>query len=303
MSKKTKILGPILLVSAAMIWGLSFVAQKQGMEFVEGFTFNGIRSLIGGIVMLPIILFRSLNNPVKLPPAEKKASLKENLKGILIVGGMLCIGSNLQQFAFGYIEPGKVGFITALYMLLVPLISFILYKKKQPFTTWIGVILGVGGLYMICMGGSSSFSLGKGELLALLCSIAFALHIIVIDKYAATIDCIVLSCGQYMVTGVISCILMFIFEKPDIGNIMHAAVPILYAGIMSCSCAFTFQIIGQKYTEPTLASMLLCLESVFSVIFSFLILGERMTAVEYIGCAVMFTAIIIAQLPAKKKAP
>lgn len=303
MSKKTKILGPILLVSAAMIWGLSFVAQKQGMEFVEGFTFNGIRSLIGGIVMLPIILFRSLNNPVKLPPAEKKASLKENLKGILIVGGMLCIGSNLQQFAFGYIEPGKVGFITALYMLLVPLISFILYKKKQPFTTWIGVILGVGGLYMICMGGSSSFSLGKGELLALLCSIAFALHIIVIDKYAATIDCIVLSCGQYMVTGVISCILMFIFEKPDIGNIMHAAVPILYAGIMSCSCAFTFQIIGQKYTEPTLASMLLCLESVFSVIFSFLILGERMTTVEYIGCAVMFTAIIIAQLPAKKKAP
>ena len=302
MSKKTKILGPILLVSAAMIWGLSFVAQKQGMEFVEGFTFNGIRCLIGGIVLLPIILFRSLKNPVKLPPAEKKASRKESLKGILIVGGMLCIGSNLQQFAFGYIEPGKVGFITALYMLLVPLISFILYKKKQPFTTWVGVILGVGGLYMICMGGSSSFSLGKGELLALLCSIAFALHIIVIDKYASTIDCIVLSCGQYMVTGVISCILMFIFEKPDIGNIMHAAVPILYAGIMSCSCAFTFQIIGQKYTEPTLASMLLCLESVFSVIFSFLILGERMTTVEYIGCAVMFTAIIIAQLPAKKKA-
>lgn len=302
MSKKTKILGPILLVSAAMIWGLSFVAQKQGMEFVEGFTFNGIRCLIGGIVLLPIILFRSLKNPVKLPPAEKKASRKESLKGILIVGGMLCIGSNLQQFAFGYIEPGKVGFITALYMLLVPLISFILYKKKQPLTTWVGVILGVGGLYMICMGGSASFSLGKGELLALLCSIAFALHIIVIDKYAATIDCIVLSCGQYMVTGVISCILMFIFEKPDIGNIMHAAVPILYAGIMSCSCAFTFQIIGQKYTEPTLASMLLCLESVFSVIFSFLILGERMTTIEYIGCAVMFTAIIIAQLPAKKKA-
>lgn len=303
MSKKTKILGPILLVSAAMIWGLSFVAQKQGMEFVEGFTFNGIRCLIGGIVLLPIILFRSLKNPVKLPPAEKKTSRKESLKGILIVGGMLCIGSNLQQFAFGYIEPGKVGFITALYMLLVPLISFILYKKKQPFTTWVGVILGVGGLYMICMGGSSSFSLGKGELLALLCSIAFALHIIVIDKYASTIDCIVLSCGQYMVTGVISCILMFIFEKPDIGNIMHAAVPILYAGIMSCSCAFTFQIIGQKYTEPTLASMLLCLESVFSVIFSFLILGERMTTIEYLGCAVMFTAIIIAQLPAKKKAP
>ncbi len=302
MAKKMRIIGPILLISAAMIWGLSFVAQKQGMEYVEGFTFNGIRSLIGGIVLLPVIFFRSRKNPVKLSPVEKKQTRKDNIKGILIVGTMLCIGSNLQQFAFDYIEPGKVGFITALYMLLVPLISFIAYKKKQPVTTWIGVILGVGGLYMICMGGASSFSLGKGEILAMLCSIAFALHIIVIDKYAPKIDTIVLSCGQYLVTGVVSCILMFIFEKPDVGNIMQAAVPILYAGIMSCSCAFTFQIIGQKYTEPTLASMLLCTESVFSVIFSFIILGERMTVIEYVGCAVMFTAIIIAQLPAKKKA-
>lgn len=302
MAKKMRIIGPILLISAAMIWGLSFVAQKQGMEYVEGFTFNGIRSLIGGIVLLPVIFFRSRKNPVELSPVEKKQNRRDNIKGILIVGTMLCIGSNLQQFAFDYIEPGKVGFITALYMLLVPLISFIAYKKKQPVTTWIGVILGVGGLYMICMGGASSFSLGKGEILAMLCSIAFALHIIVIDKYAPKIDTIVLSCGQYLVTGVVSCILMFIFEKPDVGNIMQAAVPILYAGIMSCSCAFTFQIIGQKYTEPTLASMLLCTESVFSVIFSFIILGERMTVIEYVGCAVMFTAIIIAQLPAKKKA-
>lgn len=302
MAKKMRIIGPILLISAAMIWGLSFVAQKQGMEYVEGFTFNGIRSLIGGIVLLPVIFFRSRKYPVKLSPVEKKQTRKDNIKGILIVGTMLCIGSNLQQFAFDYIEPGKVGFITALYMLLVPLISFIAYKKKQPVTTWIGVILGVGGLYMICMGGASSFSLGKGEILAMLCSIAFALHIIVIDKYAPKIDTIVLSCGQYLVTGIVSCILMFIFEKPDASNIMQAAVPILYAGIMSCSCAFTFQIIGQKYTEPTLASMLLCTESVFSVIFSFIILGERMTVIEYVGCAVMFIAIIIAQLPAKKKA-
>lgn len=302
MAKKMRIIGPILLISAAMIWGLSFVAQKQGMEYVEGFTFNGIRSLIGGIVLLPVIFFRSRKNPVKLSPVEKKQTRKDNIKGILIVGTMLCIGSNLQQFAFDYIEPGKVGFITALYMLLVPLISFIAYKKKQPVTTWIGVILGVGGLYMICMGGASSFSLGKGEILAMLCSIAFALHIIVIDKYAPKIDTIVLSCGQYLVTGIVSCILMFIFEKPDAGNIMQAAVTILYAGIMSCSCAFTFQIIGQKYTEPTLVSMLLCTESVFSVIFSFIILGERMTVIEYVGCAVMFIAIIIAQLPAKKKA-
>ncbi len=302
MAKKMKILGPILLVSAAMIWGLSFVAQKQGMEYVEGFTFNGIRSLLGGLVLLPVIFFRSrkISSDTKAS-ASNKAGVKETVKGIIIVGIMLCLGSNLQQFAFNYIEPGKVGFITALYMLLVPLISFFLYKKKQPLTTWLGVILGVVGLYMICMGGSASFSVGKGELLALLCSVAFALHIIVIDKFASKIDCIVLSCGQFMVTGVISCILMFILEKPDAHSIMQAVVPILYAGIMSCGGAFTFQIIGQKYTEPTIASMLLCLESVFSVVFSFIILGERMAGIEYIGCAVMFTAIIIAQLPARKK--
>lgn len=302
MAKKMRILGPIMLVSAAMIWGLSFVAQKQGMEYVEGFTFNGIRSLLGAIVLIPFILIRAVKNPVKLSPAEKKQSRKDNFKEIMIVGLMLCIGSNLQQFAFNYIEPGRVGFITALYMLIVPLISFIVYKKKQPVTTWIGVILGVVGLYMICMGGSASFSLGKGDILALLCSFAFALHIIVIDKFAAKIDCVVLSCGQFFVTGVISCILMFVFENPNIQSIMQAAVPILYAGIMSCGCAFTFQVIGQKYTEPTISSMLLCLESVFSVIFSFIILGERMASVEYIGCAVMFVAIIIAQLPAKKSA-
>ena len=302
MAKKMRILGPIMLVSAAMIWGLSFVAQKQGMEYVEGFTFNGIRSLLGAIVLIPFIVIRAVKNPVKLSPAEKEQSRRDNLKGILIVGLMLCIGSNLQQFAFNYIEPGRVGFITALYMLIVPLISFIVYKKKQPVTTWIGVILGVVGLYMICMGGSTSSSLGKGDILALLCSFAFALHIIVIDKFAAKIDCVVLSCGQFFVTGVISCILMFIFESPNIQSIMQAAVPILYAGIMSCGCAFTFQVIGQKYTDPTISSMLLCLESVFSVIFSFIILGERMASVEYIGCAVMFVAIIIAQLPARKSA-
>ena len=302
MAKKMRILGPIMLVSAAMIWGLSFVAQKQGMEYVEGFTFNGIRSLLGAIVLIPFIVIRAVKNPVKLSPVEKKQSRRDNLKGILVVGLMLCIGSNLQQFAFNYIEPGRVGFITALYMLIVPLISFIVYKKKQPVTTWIGVILGVVGLYMICMGGSASFSLGKGDILALLCSFAFALHIIVIDKFAAKIDCVVLSCGQFFVTGVISCILMFIFESPNIQSIMQAAVPILYAGIMSCGCAFTFQVIGQKYTDPTISSMLLCLESVFSVIFSFIILGEGMASVEYIGCAVMFVAIIIAQLPARKSA-
>lgn len=301
MSKKMKLIGPILLVSAAIIWGLSFVAQKQGMEYIEGFTFNGIRNLIGALVLVPIILFRKNKKKVNHSEIDRKTSRKKSIKGILIVGMVLCLGSNLQQFAFNYISPGKVGFITALYMLLVPIITFVLYKKKQPFTTWIGVVFGLVGLYMICMGGKASFSLGKGEILALLGSVAFALHIIVIDKFASEVDCIVLSCGQFFVTGIISCVLMFIFETPNTALIMQAAIPILYAGIMSCGGAFTFQIIGQKYTEPTLASMLLCLESVFSVIFSALILHDKMSAVEYIGCVIMFVSIIVAQLPAGKK--
>lgn len=301
MSKKMKLIGPILLVSAAIIWGLSFVAQKQGMEYIEGFTFNGIRNLIGALVLVPIILFRKNKKKVNHSEIDRKTSHKKSIKGILIVGTVLCLGSNLQQFAFNYISPGKVGFITALYMLLVPIITFVLYKKKQPFTTWIGVVFGLAGLYMICMGGKASFSLGKGEFLALLGSVAFALHIIVIDKFASEVDCIVLSCGQFFVTGIISCVLMFIFETPNTALIMQAAIPILYAGIMSCGGAFTFQIIGQKYTEPTLASMLLCLESVFSVIFSALILHDKMSAIEYIGCVIMFVSIIVAQLPAGKK--
>lgn len=301
MAKKSKIIGPLLLVLTAIIWGLSFVAQKQGMEYIEGFTFNGIRCLIGALALVPVIAFRTIKNREKPSASEKKLSRKKSIKGIFIVGIMLFIGSSLQQFAFNYISAGKVGFITALYMLLVPVITFVFFKKKQPLTAWLGVVLGLAGLYMICMGGKASFSIGKGEILALLCSVAFAVHIIVIDKFAAEVDCVVLSCGQFLVTGVISCALMFIFENPNMKAILQAAIPILYAGIMSCGCAYTFQIIGQKYTEPTLACMLLCLESVFSVIFSALILHDRMSAVEYIGCAVMFAAIIIAQLPAKRR--
>ena len=289
-----------MLITAAMIWGLSFVAQSQGMEYVGGFTFNGIRMLIGSVVLMPIILVGAKKNPQKSFKALSKKDKKATVVGILVVGGILCVGSNLQQFAFNYTEVGKVGFITALYMLLVPLIGLFM-KKRPPLTVWIGIVMGLCGLYLICVGGSGIDGVGKGEILAFLCSFAFAFHIVAIDHFADNIDGVVLSGGQFFVTGVLSCICMFIFEKPNMSAIIDAGIPILYAGIMSCGVAFTFQVLGQKYTEPALASMLLCLESVFSVIFAFFILHQQLHTKEYIGCAVMFVAILLAQIPAKKK--
>jgi len=302
MSKKMKALGPVILVSAAMIWGLSFIAQSEGTKYLDTFTFNTLRNFFGTLTLLPFVLIRrkKITNP-NLTAEEKKSNKKTTIKGILIVGTSLCIGLNLQQYAFNTVNPGKVGFITALYMLLVPIFGIFL-KKKTPLITWCGVFVGVIGLYCLCLGPNSDFSsFGKGEFVTLLCAIAFAIQIVAIDIFADKIDPIVLSCGQFFVSFVMSGIMMIIFEQPELHNIMKAWLTILYTGICSCGIAFTFQIIGQKYTEPALASMLLCLESVFSVIFEFIILKNTMQTFEYIGCAIMFVGIILAQIKPKPK--
>lgn len=299
MNAKNKLLGPVMLVAAAMIWGLSFVAQNEGMNHVEGFTFNGIRMMIGSAVLLPLILFRNKKNNKKLSKDEKRSVLKANIIGIIPVGICLFLGSTLQQFAFNYTETGKIGFLTALYMIFVPILGLFL-KKKPTVTIWVGVILGVIGMYLLCVGSSTSFNIGTGELLAIGCALAYAVHILAIDKFGQNIDSIVLSCGQFFVTGFISCILMFIFEKPSLESILNAAIPILYSGVLSSGVGFTVQIVGQKYTDPTIAAMLMCLESVFAVLFAFIMPPhETLQSVEYIGCAVIFIAIIIAQINPK----
>ena len=297
---KKKLLGPATLIMASMIWGLSFVAQNEGMNYIEGFTYNGIRMMLGSAVLVPFIVFNKKKNAENPNSIDKKRNRKSTFIGILLTGLCLFVGSNLQQFAFNYTEVGKIGFITSLYMIFVPIISLFL-KKRAPFTVWIGVILGLIGMYFLCVGKADSFNIGKGEILTLLCAIAFALHIIVIDKFASEIDPVVLSCGQFFVTGLISCILMFIFETPTIEGLRNAAIPILYSGLISSGMGYTFQVIGQKHTEPTLAAMLMCLESVFSVLFAFILPPhEKLMAVEYIGCAVIFIGIIIAQITPKK---
>lgn len=296
-----KILGPVLCVTAAMVWGLSFVAQNEGINHIGAFTFNGIRMLLGSAVLLPFIICKNKKNPRKMSKSERNTKYKQNIIAILPVGICLLLGSSLQQFAFYDTEVGKVGFLTALYMIIVPILSLFL-KKKAPYTVWIGVILGLVGMYLLCVGASSSFTLGRGEILTLCCAFAYSVHIIVIDKFAQKVDPIVLSCGQFFVTGFISCILMFIFEKPTIDGIMNAAIPLLYSGILSSGVGFTFQIIGQKYTDPTIAAMLLCLESVFSVLFGFIMPPHQvLETMEYIGCVIIFAGIIIAQITPKQK--
>lgn len=286
---------------ASVIWGLSFVAQSVGMEKVGTFTFNGIRLLIGSAVLLPFVIRNSKRDRQKLSSAEYNQRKHSLVTSSLICGTVLFIGSNLQQQAFLYIEVGKVGFLTAIYMVLVPVLGLIIFKTKPRMTVWAAVIIGLAGLYFLCIPKSGGLSLGKGELLTLTCAVAFAFHIIAIDRCVGKTDGVSLSMGQFFVAGVLSVICTVLFEEPSVDAIISVAPSWLYAGIMSCGVAFTFQILGQKYTEPAIASLLLSMESVFSVLFGWLILKQSLSMRELFGCAVMFMAIVLAQLPKRKK--
>lgn len=300
MQQKTQLKGVFILLITALIWGSSFVAQSVGMESVEAFTFNGIRTLLGAAVLIPFILVRDFIGNKK-SPVPKETKKKENKSLIIygsIIGVILCVASNLQQQAFNYSTSGKIAFITAFYMLFVPFLGLFIHKKV-PVLTWICVALGAVGLYFLCITDEGLSSINKGDILALLCAVFYAVHILAVEKFAPSIDGVKLSCVQFVVSGTISVILMFIFENPDINAIKTAAVPILYSGVMSCGIAYTFQIIGQKYTESTVASLLMCMESVFGVICGALILKEWLTDREWAGCVIMFTAIILSQLTDK----
>ena len=292
--------GNIALLLAAFIWGTSFVAQSVGMESVEGFTFNGIRMLMGSAALMPLIAVMQIKKRKTdiRTKAQKKNDALVQLKSGVICGLILFCASNLQQFAFNYTTSGKIGFITALYMLLVPVFGLVL-KQKQKLFVWFAVVMGCFGAYLLCVDGS--FSIGKGELLALACSVCFAVHILYIDSVVDKVDGVILSCTQFFVVGVISVICMFIFETPQISAINSAIVPILYSGILSSGVAYTLQIIGQKNTQPAVASILMCLESVFAVLAGWVVLKEQLSAREAIGCVVMFVAIILTKIHEWKK--
>ena len=285
----------LLLLLTAFIWGAAFVAQSVGGEAVGCFTFNGVRSLIGALVLLPVIWLMDAKKKEEL---EQKEDQKTLITGGICCGVMLCIASNFQQFGISFTTVGKAGFITAMYILIVPILGLFM-KKKPGLQVWLGVVLAVMGLYLLCM-TSESFSLSKGDFLVLICAGFFSLHILIIDYFSPKVDGVRMSCIQFLVCGILSMVMAFIFETPEVSVILSGWLPILYAGVLSCGVAYTLQIVGQKNMDPTVASLILSLESVFSVLAGWLILNQTLSLRELSGCVLMFLAIILAQLPQKK---
>ena len=290
---------PIL---AAFIWGTAFVAQDMCADAIDAFTFNAVRSYIAVVVLLIIIFIsdRLKKDTPVLTAAEKKRSRRDLLVGGLCCGTALAVASNFQQAGMvAGTDSGKAGFLTALYVVLVPLFG-LFFKRKVNLSTWIAVVLSVVALYLLCIKGE--FSLAPGDLLILVCAVCFAVHILVIDHFTAFCDGVKLSCIQFLFAGIISAICMFIFETVDFAAIWSCIMPLLYVGIFSCGVGYTLQILAQKDSNPTVVTILLSLESVFAVIAGAIILKQQMSVREYIGCVVMFAAVILAQIefPSKK---
>lgn len=297
----------MLLLLTAAIWGVAFVAQSVGMDYVGPFTFNAVRSLLGGIVLIPcIVLLKRINAGSKdtAGVAECESGDPVGQRKVLLTGGvacgvLLCIASNLQQFGIMYTSVGKSGFITAMYIVLVPVLGIFL-KKKAGIKIWCSVAIAVGGLYLLCM-TDSGFSIQKGDLLLLLGAVIFSFHILTIDYFSPKVDGVKMSCIQFFTCGILSMVGMFLFEQPQIGAILQAWMPIVYAGVLSCGVAYTLQIVGQKGMNPTVASLILSMESVISVIAGWLILHQKLSGRELLGCVLMFAAIILVQLPERER--
>jgi len=305
--QKNNIKNTGMLFLAALIWGFAFVAQSAGMEYVGPFTFNAVRCIIGAFVLVPVALLyqpdRKKEEVVFEEGKKEKTSWLQRNKTLLL-GGISCgiflgVATNLQQIGIMTTSVGKAGFLTALYIVLVP-VAGLFFKKKCPGTVWIGVVCSFFGLYLLCM-TKGSFSLAMGDVLLLGCAVVFTGHILVIDYFAPKVNGVWMSCIQFLVAGIISAIPMIVTETPTWEGIFAAKLPILYAGVMSCGVAYTFQILGQKNYNPTVAVLILSLESCFSVLGGFLILRETLSARELMGCGLMFAAIILAQLPEKNK--
>ncbi len=285
--------GSLLLLTAAIIWGTAFVAQSEGMQYVEPFTYNAIRTLIGGLVLIPVIFGFRLgrrHSKEKLPAVNRKATVL----GGICCGAVLFLASSLQQCGIVLTTAGKAGFVTALYVVIVPLISVFLHRRP-PKAIWFCVAAAVAGFRLLCVRGG--FTVNRGDLLMLGCALFFAVHILTVDHFCAQqADGTVMSCIQFFTAGILMTAVMLLFEHPDLHSILAAKGTILYAGIMSCGVAYTFQILGQRETPPTLATLLMSLESVFAALSGWLILHEHLSGAEFAGCALVFAAVIAAQL-------
>ena len=287
----------LMLVLTAAIWGVAFVAQSVGMDYIGPFTFNAIRSLVGGLVLIPCIWL--LNR--KKPAAQEDTPAQSDRT--LFIGGICCgvalaVASSLQQMGIQYTSVGKAGFITALYIVIVPLLG-LLFKRRVSGLIWVAVVIAVGGMYLLCI--TEGFSVGKGDLLVMASAFCFSAHILIIDYFSPKADGVKMSCIQFLVCGLLCAVPMLIMERPSLPQILAAWMPLIYAGVFSCGVGYTLQIVGQRHIDPTIASLILSLESVISVLAGWVILGQKLTVRELIGCILVFCAIILAQLPQKEE--
>ena len=300
--QKVQLKNSLILFLTATIWGVAFVAQSVGMDYVEPFTFNMVRNFLGGLVLIPCIWILDKINPKEkkiLNEQEKSQARKLLLKGGVCCGVLLAFATSFQQTGIKYTTVGRAGFITACYIIIVPILGLAFFKKKCRSTIWLAVALALIGLYLLCI--TDGFAIGKGDFYVFICSLLFSLHILVIDHFSPLVDGVKMSCIQFFVTSAICAVPAFLFESPQIHNILLAWAPILYAGVLSCGVAYTLQIIGQKNMNPTVASLILSMESCISVLAGWIILHQALTIRELAGCVLMFIAIILAQLPQKEK--
>lgn len=295
---KQQIKSSLILLLTATIWGVAFVAQSVGMEYIGPFTFNAIRCVLGGLVLIPVILVLKKKKETGAENQEKEDK-KTLWAGGIACGVILCIASNLQQFGIMEASVGKSGFFTALYIVMIPVIG-IFIGKRPGIKLWFCVALAVVGMYLLCM-KDGSFTIERADIMLLLCALAFSFHILVVDYFSPKVDSVKMSCIQFFVCGVLSAVGMLFTETPDISNIQAAWLPLLYAGLLSCGVGYTLQIVGQKGINPVIASLIMSLESVISALAGWVILGQVLSPKEILGCVLMFVAIIITQIPIGNK--
>lgn len=295
---KQQIKSSLILLLTATIWGVAFVAQSVGMEYIGPFTFNAIRCVLGGLVLIPVILVLKKKKEIGAENQEKEDK-KTLWTGGIACGVILCIASNLQQFGIMEASVGKSGFFTALYIVMIPVIG-IFIGKRPGIKLWFCVALAVVGMYLLCM-KDGSFTIERADIMLLLCALAFSFHILVIDYFSPKVGGVKMSCIQFFVCGVLSAVGMLFTETPDISNIQAAWLPLLYAGLLSCGVGYTLQIVGQKGINPVIASLIMSLESVISALAGWVILGQVLSPKEILGCVLMFVAIIITQIPIGNK--
>ena len=301
MTKKSNLKGSLILCTAALLWGLAFVVQNRAADKVPPFTFNCLRSFIGAIFLFAFMGIMSIRNKDYVP-MPKTINKKLLLTGSAICGTVLAIATNFQQFGIAAYPDGapveaRSGFITALYVIVVPILS-VFVKKRVPIIVWIASLVAIGGFYMLCLfEGAGGFYLA--DILVLFCTFAFSMHIIVVDKYCGAIGGVRLSAFQFIFCGIVSGIMALIFEsnKISITDIQSVIPEILYMGIVSSGIAYTLQIVGQKFAEPAIASLSMSLESVFAALGGWVISGNLLKGNEIIGCSLVFAAIVLAQIP------